>query len=134
MAANDKRVGNGLRGQSSIARNILENRDGAASPQSQHRPAIERSGPTVNSVTGALDDAVCHFERLRVLFASALGEMHELTNGLPVAGGHVSAPIVSRFADNWLICEIVGEKLVELETVVGAICEKAHTDRREQVA
>lgn len=97
-------------------------------------PAIERAAPTINSVTGALDDATCLFERLRVLFSSALGEMHELATSMPSAGGNVPASIVGRFYDNWLICEVVGEKLAELEAIVVAINDKAHAERRAVAA
>lgn len=92
--------------------------------------AISRLAPVINDVTDALDHTTCFFERLRVLLSSALGELHDLTLHMPDGGGAVSATVVNRLYDNWLIFEVAGEKLAELEQIVCAINEKAHAERR----
>lgn len=91
-------------------------------------PAISRAEPTIHSIAGALDDVDCSFERLKVLFTSALSEMTDLVTLMPAAGGMVSASLASRFHDNCMICEIVGEKLDDLASLIAAINAKAWTD------
>lgn len=97
-------------------------------------PAIQAGKPTINSVTGALNDTECLIERLRVLLGSATAELHEVSAELPLGGGAIAGASVRRLYDNWLVFEIVGEKLAELEAIVSAINEKAHSERRAVLA
>lgn len=97
-------------------------------------PAVQWASITVNSVTGALDEASCRMERLRCLFQSALHELHELAVELPSRGGTISASTASRIFDNWMLLVVAGEKLEELEQLVTATTSKAYDDRRAVVA
>lgn len=100
----------------------------------EHKPAIERSKPTINDVPAALDAASCFSERVGILLRNTLGEMHEVVTALPAAGGEIGRGDVSRLYDSWIILEVVGEKLAELDDIVAAICQRAHSEAREVAA
>lgn len=118
MAANNHRADDGLRDQGTIARRILELRDG--------RPPIEWPSPIVHDVPQALDDLSCRVERLGVVLGEAIGELHDVTTNLPAHGGQVEKHAVNRLHNNWLILEVAAEKLSEIERVVTATTTAAY--------
>jgi hypothetical protein len=95
---------------------------------------IERPAPIINSVTGALDSVTCATERLRVLYASALGELHELSVNFPDDGAANPRQFGHRLYEAWLIFETAGGLLAQLDRDIAAITEKAYAERRAVAA
>lgn len=93
------------------------------------KPDIEWPVPVVNSLTGALETLGCQIERLIALFDTALGEANEIAVNLPTDGSGFHPSYATRAYDNWLMLEIAGGELRQVDRVVQALVDKALADR-----
>ena len=88
-------------------------------PRAPQASDIVWPSPTINSVNGALEAAGCLTERLSALFASNTDDMQMCLledEGLPER-------LRSRAYSIWMIYVLAGEKLGEIDNLIGAITE-----------
>ncbi|MDO7843434.1 hypothetical protein [Sphingomonas immobilis] len=131
MAAEEQRASSTREGRGASAPRVVTERTNlagaSASLLARTAPteAIVHSVPTINSVTGALDDIGCSIERLDALFKSNTADFGEFLEDDAIPEG-----VRNRLYNAWMIYILAGEKLDELSAVIGATTEKAYADLR----